>query len=204
MTLVTGNNNFMIAQQYAFTERIAVPSLPPSIQTSVHKAITNGAFFMNHNAVLLPPPAGLFSNWSAPSTPVHRMGDILNAQSYPACQLPAFRNQHVSTGCSYIEPQGHSSTAQRRVREGADSDGSDDNQSQCSTASYDGSQRNKSNAGKSIILDCNSMEESHIANTVGDSSNSDALGDEKRDAQDMKKRTWKVLLTPEQACEVRL
>ena len=205
MITVPGANIGLATQQFhAFSRRIAVPNLPPSIQTSVQKAVSNGAFFMHQNAVLLPPPAGLFSSWPAPAASVQSMGQILCAQSYPACPFPGLsnRNEHVSASCSYIDSQGHSSSAQRRVREGADSDGSDDNQSQCSTASYDGSQRSKSNFDRPKLLHC-SAEESHPANNIaGGTSNSDALGHEKREAQDIKKRTWKVLLTPEQACEV--
>jgi hypothetical protein len=191
--------------QFAFSERMAVQTLPPSIQTSVQKAISNGAFFLHQNAVLLPPPAGLFSNWSAPAASVNRMGEFFGAQLCPASQLPLLRNsnQHVPEGFNYIDSHRLSSTAQRRVREGADSDGSDDNQSQCSTASYDGSQRSKSNVENQKNLH-GRPEESHPASNVGGSSNSDALSDEKRDVQDIKKRTWKVLLTPEQACEVNI
>ena len=203
--MVTGANAGLATQQFnALSQRIVVPSLPPSIQTSVQKAVSNGAFFMHQNAVLLPPPAGLFSNWSTPVS-VHRMGQILCAQSYPACPFPVLGNgnEHVPASCSYIDSQGHSSAhAQRKVREGADSDGSDDNQSQCSTASYDGSQRSKSNVERPKLLH-RSAEVSHPAyNVAGGLSNSDALNHEKRNAQDIKKRTWKVLLTPEQACEV--
>jgi hypothetical protein len=202
--MVIGANTSLAKQPCAFSQSIAVPSLPPSIQSSVQKAVSNGAFFLHHNSVLLPPPAGLFSNWSAPPASVHRMGQIICAQPYPTCPFPVFRNsnQHVSAGCSSgVDPQGPSSSAQRRVREGVDSDGSDDNQSQCSTASYDGSQRSKSNVKRPKILHC-SVEGSHSVTTVGGFSNSNGVGDENRDGQDIKKRTWKVLLTPEQACEV--
>ena len=96
------------------------------------------------------------------------------------------------------------SNGQRASHEATDSDGSEDNQSQCSTASYDGSQQNNSKSKSASAAPRDIVKgESRLAAANSDGTRQDKTPTAaQEDALDGKRRTWKVLLTPEQACEV--
>ena len=96
------------------------------------------------------------------------------------------------------------SNGQRASHEATDSDGSEDNQSQCSTASYDGSQQNNSKSKSASAAPRDIVKgDSRLAAANSDGTRQDKTPTAaQEDALDGKRRTWKVLLTPEQACEV--
>jgi hypothetical protein len=132
--------------------------------------LAHGAFFQHASPiVMLPPPIGLFPNLkptatsaaggqlfhTAPSSSTRQLGKVVafaHEEATSNTLSATNKRQHPSSSCSETD--------------------SDDGKSQCSTASYDGSQRSQ---GKP-----NEVESA------------------------AKKRTWKVLLTSEQACEVLL
>lgn len=180
-----------------------------AVQHAAARQSSQPPSLFNHQLVLLPPPAGLFPNWSASSPFVGRVGDPLQTHINLLHQAPLIqgRDPHSTdnTDRDQKEVRSNSSSDQRRAREGADSDGSDDNHSQCSTASYDGSQRCKSKSGNTENREMKGekINSNASAKAGQDDSRSAVTSESQGDAQDFKKRTWKVLLSPEQACEVR-
>ncbi len=158
--------------------------LPPSVRESIQNILENGAFFGHKSpVVLLPPPIGLFPNMKQTVSdlpmgvlhdPLHRTQDAISSfQSDPVSHESSKKGaSSCSTACNSSFIDAISNKRQMPRSSGSDAD-SDDSRSQCSTASYDGSQGSK---GKN-----------HESN---------------QGEQAPKKRTWKVLLTSEQACEV--
>ena len=161
--------------------------LPPSVRESIQNILANGAFFTHKSpVVLLPPPIGLFPNMKQavdqPSGVLHDLVNRTQALHSPIVQGepvnsngPSFKNSGSASptnACNKSFPNSISNKTQLTRSAGSDAD-SDDGRSQCSTASYDASQENK--------------------------------GEEPERNQSeraAKKRTWKLLLTSEQACEV--
>ncbi len=149
-------------------------SLPPSVRESIQNVLANGAFFQHSSpVVMLPPPIGLFPNLK-PTMPSAAVSADNHLQVFhtplPSQQLG--KNSTLDHGATTSNAPNSMSTTNKRQHPSSSCSetDSDDGKSQCSTASYDGSQRSQ---GKP-----NEVESA------------------------AKKRTWKVLLTSEQACEV--
>jgi hypothetical protein len=173
-----------IAGDYSPPRSRLSDNLPLSVQESIQNVLANGAFFTHTTShVLLPPPIGLFSNMSPAVKPqagssndsLPLLSGISISAGSPCVQTSNGAGSKICSIKSTATNIKDNTKNQRRMPSSACSEtDSDDGKSQCSTASYDGSQRSQ---GK----DC-------LAAEVEATS---------------KKRTWKVLLTSEQACEVK-
>ena len=167
--------------------------LPPAVQASIHQALANSAFFSRQDAVVfLPPPVGLFSGVGTTSTHSTGMHSSLpSLDGIAAHGVAAQRHPSLSSfkALSDILNPPHSAEGGLNRRRGCTSEtDSDDNNSQCSTISSDGSRGSQRSQR---------MERSAVELEDGRQVQKTDTG------PGLKKRTWKVLLNGEQACEVR-